>query len=206
MSACVIRGLSAGQLAKVSGANLAIQAAARTEGLPADYVHAIAWVETRHDPGLVSPKGAAGIMQLLPATSQALAADLGVRNDPFDVALATRMGARYLSRLARRYRGSLDHAAAAYYAGAGRVPVGGGIPTIAASYVDAVRRARPLFRGLDPECSGPPVRSRARTSGGGARRSAPQTSRPYDAGANMGASVGVGLLFCATMLLLGGPP
>lgn len=73
----------------------------------------------------VSPKGARGLMQLMPDTAREVAAELGI---PFSEArLATdgdynkRLGSTYLSNMLERYQGSEVLAVAAYNAGPGRV-------------------------------------------------------------------------------------
>jgi soluble lytic murein transglycosylase-like protein len=115
----------------------AIGAAAQRTGLPAALLAAVAQVESAGDPGAVSPAGAVGLMQLLPAT----AAALGVRDllDPLDNATG---GARYLATWLRAFSGGDPHcvadpsacptalrlALAAYNAGPGAVRRYGGVP------------------------------------------------------------------------------
>lgn len=76
----------------------------------------IAYLESRFNPRAVSPKGARGLMQLMPAT----AARYGVTN-PHDVAQALNGAARYLRDLMARYPQRLDLVLAAYNAGEGTV-------------------------------------------------------------------------------------
>jgi len=78
--------------------------------------------ESGGDPRAVSPKGAQGLMQLMPETARAL----GVQ-DPFDPVQNIEGGVRYLSHLIRRF-GDLRLALAAYNAGPGRVLQYGGVP------------------------------------------------------------------------------
>jgi len=86
-------------------------------------VEAVIEVESSFDPFAVSPKGAAGLMQLMPETAR----DLDVP-DIFDPEQNIRGGVRYLRDLERRFGGDLGLALAAYNAGAGAVRRHGGIP------------------------------------------------------------------------------
>ena len=64
----------------------------------------------------ISPKGAQGLMQLMPNT----AAELGVKN-PFDISQNIEGGVKYLSQLLNRYDGDFVKAISAYNAGPARV-------------------------------------------------------------------------------------
>lgn len=75
-------------------------------------LHAVIAVESAYDPRAVSPKGAKGLMQLMPATAQRF----GVR-DPFDPHDNVRGGARYLKALLAQFDGNLQLTLAAYNAG-----------------------------------------------------------------------------------------
>ena len=79
-------------------------------------IRAVVAVESSYNPTAVSPVGAQGLMQLMPAT----AADLGVK-DSFDPVENISGGSRYLSRLLDKYAGDLDRALAAYNWGQGNV-------------------------------------------------------------------------------------
>ncbi|MEM6531882.1 MAG: lytic transglycosylase domain-containing protein [Myxococcota bacterium] len=87
------------------------------KGIPTDFVMALAQRESRLTRISVSHTGAMGVMQLMPATAQAL----GVR-DPFSVEENIDGGTRLVAELWRRYRGDRCRVAAAYNAGPGRVP------------------------------------------------------------------------------------
>jgi soluble lytic murein transglycosylase-like protein len=89
-----------------------LDAIARAHGLDPHLVSAVIWAESRCDPRAVSPKGAAGLMQLMPATARAY----GVA-DVFDPLQNMRGGARYLRDLVAMFPGKLDLALAAYNAG-----------------------------------------------------------------------------------------
>jgi soluble lytic murein transglycosylase len=77
-------------------------------------------IETRFQPNAVSPAGALGLMQLMPATARAIGgkdAEDGLDDPSYNMTL----GQRFIARLLNRYNGSLVQAAAAYNAGPGKV-------------------------------------------------------------------------------------
>ncbi|HUF47013.1 MAG TPA: lytic transglycosylase domain-containing protein [Vicinamibacterales bacterium] len=90
-------------------------------GVDTELAHAVVRAESNYNPLAVSPKGAMGLMQLMPAT----AAQYGV-TDPFDPAQNLDAGLRHLRRLLERY--DRRHALAAYNAGEGAVNRYGGVP------------------------------------------------------------------------------
>jgi soluble lytic murein transglycosylase-like protein len=96
---------------------------ARRHGLDPALVLALASVESGFQPKAVSPKGAQGLMQLMPAT----AASLGVA-DALDPETNLEGGSRYLAELITLYEGNLTKALAAYNAGPGAVKRHGGVP------------------------------------------------------------------------------
>lgn len=102
-----------------------IREAASREKLKEDLVRSVIARESAFRPCAVSPKGAQGLMQLMPAT----AAELGVR-DPFDAKQNIDGGTRYLKQLLDKYEGNIQLALAAYNAGPGRVDREGGVPAI----------------------------------------------------------------------------
>lgn len=93
-----------------------IAIAAHESGLDPELVHAVIAVESAYQPAAVSPKGAVGLMQVMPET----ASSHGV-SDPADVAANLRAGTRHLSGLMARFDNRLDLVLAAYNAGEGAV-------------------------------------------------------------------------------------
>jgi soluble lytic murein transglycosylase-like protein len=114
-----------------------VRDAARRAGLPAALVESVARVESNLRPDAVSPKGALGVMQLMPATARALEAD------PHDTAQNIDAGARLLRDLLIKYDGDVVKALSAYNAGSGAVDRYRGMPPYAETqdYVDKVIRA-----------------------------------------------------------------
>lgn len=111
-------------------------AAIRT-GLPPALVESVARVESNLKPEAVSPRGALGVMQLMPATAQALAAD------PRDPVQNIDAGARLLRELLIKYDGDVVKALSAYNAGENAVDRYGGTPPYRETqdYVGKVIRA-----------------------------------------------------------------
>lgn len=106
-----------------------IAEASQRFGIPAAWIQAIMRVESRGDRSAISPKGAMGLMQIMPDTWTALRARLGLGRDPFDPHDNILAGAAYLRDMHDRY-GSPGFLAA-YNAGPGR-------------YEDYRDRGRPL--------------------------------------------------------------
>lgn len=113
-----------------------IDEAAERYGLPREFLHSVAAVESDYRVDAVSPKGAIGVMQLMPGTARELNAD------PHDTAQNIDAGARLLRDLLLKYDGGVYHALAAYNAGAGAVEKYNGIPPYRETqlYVDRVVR------------------------------------------------------------------
>jgi hypothetical protein len=91
--------------------------------------------ESGYKQGAISPKGAIGVMQLMPTTAQ----ELGV--DPNDLEQNVRGGVRYWSQQLKRFGGDIKLATAAYNAGAGNViKAGNKVPNFAETqkYVQAI--------------------------------------------------------------------
>lgn len=107
----------------MDSASLLARTAARYSLSPA-LLEALVWQESRWNSGAVSPKGAMGLTQLMPATARAL----GV--DPRDPVANLEGGARYLRLMLDRFGGDVVKALAAYNAGPERVARAGGVPAI----------------------------------------------------------------------------
>jgi len=110
---------------------------ARQNQLSPRLVHSVIQVESNYNPNAVSPKGAQGLMQLIPSTARRF----GVSN-VFDPADNIQGGARYLKYLLGLYQGDEKLALAAYNAGEAAVSRYGGVPPFPETqdYVAEVRR------------------------------------------------------------------
>lgn len=100
-----------------------IQSLAVAYGVPADLIHSVIKVESNYNERAISPKGAMGLMQLMPETAQYY----GV-NDPFNPEENIKGGVLYLKDLIRLYNGQTAHVLAAYNAGQEALKKFNGIP------------------------------------------------------------------------------
>ncbi len=123
-----------------------VQEAARRAALDEAVVWAVIEKESGFDPCAVSPKGALGLMQLMPDTAR----ELGV-SDVFDPEQNILGGARFLRRLLDRYRGDLALALGAYNAGPSAVDAAGGLPP----FPETLSYVRWILSRLGRENSGP---------------------------------------------------
>jgi soluble lytic murein transglycosylase-like protein len=118
-------------------------AAAEKHGLPVALVKSVVKAESNFQPNAISPKGAIGLMQLMPGTAR----DLGV--DPADPAQNVEAGTRYLRDLLIKYEGSPDQVAraiAAYNAGPAAVDKYNGVPPYAETQLYVLRVLREYLK------------------------------------------------------------
>lgn len=163
--------------------NRMIERLARQYGVERDLVHAVVAAESAYRPHAVSPVGAVGIMQVMPAT----AADYGVHSIDalFDTETNLRTGIRHLRRLLNRY--PIGQAVMAYNAGEGALERSGGFVTYAETQRYTHRVLTSYLRTKDIGPYSPqaqaltgitltPAMARAGASGVG--RGSPAASRP----------------------------
>jgi len=100
-----------------------IDALSTEYGVDKSLVKAVIHAESGYNPNAVSPKGAQGLMQLMPKTAQGLKV-----SNSFDPKENIRGGIRYLRFLLDTFKGDVSLALAAYNAGLSRVSQYGGVP------------------------------------------------------------------------------
>jgi soluble lytic murein transglycosylase-like protein len=112
----------------------AIAESAQRHAVSAPLAEAVAWQESRFHQQAVSPKGALGVMQLMPATARTLGVDAADLRGNIDG------GVIYLGQMLKRFEGDLPRALAAYNAGPEAVTRYGGVPPYAETraYVQAI--------------------------------------------------------------------
>jgi soluble lytic murein transglycosylase-like protein len=105
------------------GINAVVESVAAQNSLPPQLIHSVIKVESNYNPNAVSPKGALGLMQLIPSTARRF----GVSN-VFDPVENIQGGAKYLKYLLDLYNNDLRLALAAYNAGEAAVAKYGDAP------------------------------------------------------------------------------
>ena len=113
-------------------------------GIPEHWIWRVMHVESRGNARAMSPAGAMGVMQIMPATWAMLSARHGLGSDPFDVRANILGGAAYLRAMWDRY-GDIRLMLAAYNAGPGRADAYAagrrGLPAETVAYVAAIAPA-----------------------------------------------------------------
>ena len=114
-----------------------IDAAALEHEINPDLIHAVIETESHFNAMAVSPVGAQGLMQLMPALQK----EMGVE-DPFDPHENIMAGAKYLKQLLNSHKGKVDLALASYNAGPGNVAKYKGVPPFreTRNYVKKIRK------------------------------------------------------------------
>lgn len=132
--------ISASTTNQISIIDAAIADAAHRFGIPAKWIRQVVALESGGDVMAISPKGALGLMQLMPATYAELRVTLGLSDDPFLITNNITAGAAYLRQLYDRF--GVAGMFAAYNAGPGRYQVhvsqGRPLPTETQGYVRAI--------------------------------------------------------------------
>ena len=134
-----------------------LRTAADAHQLDLALLQAVIHTESRFNPNAVSPKGAVGLMQVMPATAERY----GLANDQRGTVSAKltdpktniQTGARYLRDLIKMFPGQLELAVAAYNAGEGAVQrAGNKIPNYKETQ-NYVRSVMQLYRSLNPQAN-----------------------------------------------------
>jgi soluble lytic murein transglycosylase-like protein len=124
--------------------------AARRFSIPESWIYAVMRVESAGDPRAVSPKGATGLMQIMPATWAGLRARYGLGGDIYDPHDNIMAGAAFLREMYDRY--GAPGFLAAYNAGPGRyenhLATGRPLPAETVTYVN---RLAPIIGGTSPD-------------------------------------------------------
>ncbi|MFN0170523.1 MAG: lytic transglycosylase domain-containing protein [Bryobacteraceae bacterium] len=122
-----------------------VASTAEKEKVAQNLLEAVIEVESAYDPCAVSPKGAEGLMQLMPSVQE----EMSVEN-PFDPQQNLTAGARHLKKLLEQYKGDLKLALSAYNAGSAKVQ--NEVPAIAETQ-DYVAR---ILQKVNPASASPP--------------------------------------------------
>jgi hypothetical protein len=143
-----------------------LREASKTHGIDYSLLQALISTESGFNPHAVSPKGAVGLMQVMPPTAERYGVRAG-KNSSIAKKLTNpkvniKAGARYLADLIRMFSGRLELALAAYNAGEGAVQrAGNKIPNYPETrkYVKTVMQ---LYNGLEPSADTPSTTAKGR--------------------------------------------
>lgn len=154
-----VRNLGALQLGRITGDprlmhyEPLLRAASDEYSVELALLKAVMTVESGYNPDAVSPKGAIGLMQVMPATAERFGLSgksrESVKQKLFDPEINIRLGARYLANLFIQFPGRQDLVIAAYNAGEGAVRQNGQtVPPYAETrnYVDLVTQLYEVYR------------------------------------------------------------
>ncbi|MDB5744708.1 MAG: lytic transglycosylase [Polaromonas sp.] len=155
-----------------------LRQASKTHGIDYSLLKALIVTESGFNPYAVSPKGAVGLMQLIPPTAERYGVtagkDISIEKKLTDPKVNIKAGARYLADLIKMFPGRLELALAAYNAGEGAVQrAGNKIPNYPETQ-NYVKNVMLLYTGLEASPARTPVvqtRAEAKT-GTKARNSA----------------------------------
>jgi soluble lytic murein transglycosylase-like protein len=126
-----------------------VEGAARQQGVDAKLLRAVIDQESGFHPCAISPKGAQGLMQLMPGTASVFQV-----GDPFDPKQNIEAGAKYLKQLLDKNGGDVAKALGAYNAGPNADDPAGRIPETKA-YVDAILAKMGIKRTDPPSIQTP---------------------------------------------------
>jgi hypothetical protein len=135
-----------------------VERIATEQALPPELIHSVIQTESNYNPFAISPKGALGIMQLVPETARRF----GVSN-AFNAEENIQGGAKYLKYLLNLYHGDYPLALAAYNAGEGAVARHGGVPPYpeTRNYVNTVLSRKSAYASTKAAAQKPAVQSKA---------------------------------------------
>ena len=136
-------------------AKTALQDASKRHAIDYELLQALVATESGFDAQAVSPKGAIGLMQLMPATAQRYGVQADKRrtleSKLYDPRINIAAGSRYLRDLIAMFPGEIELALAAYNAGPGRVQRAAGIPRIAETQAYVRSIVDRLSHSTDPQ-------------------------------------------------------